>query len=130
MTRRSTDVLNRTWTIIDDNDVIDEETSEQGGVDDDINNNTKCIVNIETNLSTTINKRKSTYLNVPSIDSFKRFDLSDSQEFDSKSLFLVKLYNIDQHSEAFFLKDIETFLKRAISCYDPIQNEIFHDYIW
>ena len=136
MTRRSTDVLNKTWTLIDEADVIDEESSEQGGEGgglDDINNNTRCIVNNETYLSTSIDKRKSTYLNnfnLSAIDSFKKHDLSDNrQECDLKSQF-VKAFNIDHSSEANFLKDIDTFLNRASLEYDPLLNELFPDYLW
>ena len=62
MSRKSIDVLNKTWTLIDEkdvviNDVLVEDCENEIG--DDINNNTKCIAINETYLSTTINNRRS-----------------------------------------------------------------------
>ncbi len=109
---RISEVLNKTWTIIDENDDIINEEEEE----DDINNNTKCILTSKT-LSNTIHVKNSV---------FNRNNKENDLTIDlDKTINFEKIFQIDKDYYDKGIRVIERIIQRATVYSDLLGNEMF-----
>ena len=109
---RISEVLNKTWTIIDENDdIINEEYEE-----DDINNNTKCILTSKA-LSNTIHL-KNLVFNRNNNENDLTIDLDKTINFE-------KIFQIEKDYYDKGIRVIERIIQRATVYSDLLGNEMF-----
>lgn len=136
MSTRKSDVLNKTWTINDDNE---DETSDDNVFNDDNlvddNNNSKCKNNVNKTITKNNNKNVKSIVNLTQTLANENNNINETYNEDDNFVCqnddlnlditnFVKVLNIDNNYLKNGIKAIDEFLMKSLN-YDLVENEIF-----